>query len=183
MIKIEQTNLTTISQCQLEQQYDALIRAYADTEIEIWGENYIRISFEEYKKVIEKELVFSALLNDEVVGTILLSNHGKGHFSFGLLAVDFKHKGLGIGRKLIEKAEQKARSLGGIKMTLEILKPKNQTLPFKKQLAEWYERLGYRYLFTKSFIELKPNRVEKARLLITPSVFDCYEKELFYLSL
>lgn len=176
-ITIVQTNLDTASKKHLKQQYDVLIRAYAETEIEIWGENYIRISFEEYKMVIEKEFVFSALLNDEVVGTILLSNHGKGHFSFGLLAVDFKHKGLGIGRKLIDKAEQKARNLGGIKMTLEILKPQNQIIPFKEQLADWYQRLGYHYLFTKSFIELKPNRVEKAKLLITPSVFDCYEKD------
>lgn len=178
-MSIVQTNIDSISKKHLKQQYDVLIRAYAETEKEIWGENYIRISFEEYKKVIENEVVFSALLNDEVVGTILLSNHGKGHFSFGLLAVDFKYKGLGIGRKLIAKAEQKAKSLGGIKMTLEILKPQNQTLPFKERLAEWYKRLGYRYLFTKSFIELKPNRVEKSKLLITPSDFDCYEKEIF----
>lgn len=178
-ISIVQTNIYSISKKHLKQQYDVLIHAYADTEKEIWGENYIRISFDEYKKVIEKEIVFTAFMNDEVVGTILLSKHEDNHFSFGLLAVDSNYKGLGIGRKLIDTVEQIARELGGIKMNLEILKPQHQTLPFKEQLATWYQRLGYRYLFTKSFIELKPNRAEKAKLLFTPSVFDCYEKDLF----
>lgn len=177
-VTIVETNINTISKNHLKQQYDVLTRAYAETEIEIWGENYVRISFEEYSEVVENEIVFTAFLNSEVVGTILLSKHDNNHYSFGLLAVDFNYKGLGIGRKLIEVAEQRARDLGGVKMTLEILKPQNQVIPFKEQLANWYQRLGYHYLFTKSFIELKPNRVEKAKLLITPSVFDCYEKDL-----
>ena len=166
-----------------EEQYKILIAAYSQTEKEIWGENYVRISEEEYKELIEREYVFTAHLNGEVVGTILLSKQNETTFSFGLLAVDFSKKGLGIGRKLVSHAEQAALKLGAKEMTLEILKPKNQHAPFKQQLAEWYERQGYEYMYSADFLELKPTKIEKAKQLITPAVFDCYRKELSYDSL
>jgi GNAT superfamily N-acetyltransferase len=159
-------------------QYNLLIHAYKVTEKDIWGENYVRIEVEEYKELIEKEIVFTAKLDDEIVGTILLSNHGNQTFSFGLLAADFSKKGMGIGRKLIEAVENEAIRQGANKMVLEILKPENQFVAVKQQLAAWYERLGYSHLKTVSFIDLKPDKSEKAKLLITPSVFDCYEKKL-----
>ena len=63
-------------------------------------------------------------------------------------------------------------------MTLEVLKPKNQPVLFKEQLAEWYQRQGYQFAFSKSFLELKSAEIEKAKRLITEAVFDCYEKQL-----
>lgn len=161
-----------------EEQYNILIHAYAQTEKEIWGENYVRISSEEYQELIKREYVFTALLDDEVVGTIVLSRQNNTTFSFGLLAVDFSKKGLGIGRRLVHHVEQIAINLGGTEMTLEILKPKNQLIPFKQQLGEWYERQGYAYTHSADFLELKPTKIEKAKQLITPAVFDCYRKEL-----
>lgn len=162
----------------LKKQHALLIHAYAHTEKEIWGENYVRICWDEYRELIEKEQVFTAKLNEEVVGTILLCNHGDRVFSFGLLAVDFSKKGLGIGRKLIEKVEEWAAFLGGEKMTLEILRPTNEIPSFKQHLAQWYERLGYTFCDTLPFLQLKPDKAAKAELLITPAVFDCYEKRL-----
>ena len=159
-------------------QYNILIHAYKVTEREIWGENYVRIEVEEYKELIEKKIVFTAKLDNEAVGTILLLNNGNKTFSFGLLAVDFAKKGMGIGRKLIEAAENEAIRQGANRMVLEILKPENQYVAVKQQLAEWYERLGYNHFKTASFIDLKPDKIKKAKLLITPSVFDCYEKKL-----
>lgn len=182
-ISIQRTRLNSISKSDLERQYELLIHAYAQTEKEIWGENYVRISFDEYRQSIEQEIVFTARFNDEVVGTLLLSSAGKGVFSFGLLAVDFSKKGFGIGRKLIESAEQKAVKCGGEVMTLEILKPKNECVDFKEQLAQWYQRQGYKFTFSKSFIELKPTKIEKSKQLITEAVFDCYEKKLNSVSL
>ncbi len=178
MLSVERTNVSISSQSNFQRQYDLLIHAYAQTEKEIWGENYVRISEEEYKELIEREYVFTAHLNGEVVGTILLSKQNETTFSFGLLAVDFSKKGLGIGRKLVSHAEQTALKLGAKEMTLEILKPKNQHVPFKQQLAEWYERQGYEYAYSADFLELKPTKIEKAKQLIAPAVFDCYRKEL-----
>jgi GNAT superfamily N-acetyltransferase len=177
-ISIQRTSLNTLSQSDLKQQYELLIHAYAETEKEIWGDNYVRVSLEEYKQDIENETVFTAKLDDEVVGTILLASIAEGTFSFSLLAVDFSKKGFGIGRLLIEKAEQTALEYGGKKMSIEILKPKNEAVPFKDQLGQWYQRLGYEFTGSKSFIELKPKKVEKAKELITDAVFDCYEKKL-----
>lgn len=177
-IIVEKTNPHTICREDLNRQHELLVYAYAQTEREIWGENYVRIYLDEYKELIEKEIVFTAWLDDEVVGTILLLNLGSQTFSFGLLAADFSKKGVGIGRKLVEAAEKEAVRQGASRMILEILKPENQFVPVKKQLAEWYERLGYNHFKTASFIELKPDKIEKAKSLITPSVFDCYEKEL-----
>ena len=182
-ISIQRTNLNTLSQNDLKQQYELLIHAYAETEKEIWGENYVRVSLEEYKQDIENEIVFTAKLDDEVVGTILLASIEEDTFSFSLLAVDFSKKGFGIGRLLIEKAEQTAIELGGRRMSIEILKPKNEVVPFKDQLSEWYQRQGYELTFSKSFIELKPTKVEKAKELKTEAVFDCYEKKLNSVSL
>mgnify|MGYP003653242337 CR=1 FL=1 len=177
-VKIISSSESAGNSMNIEKQHEILINAYAETEKEIWGENYVRVSLEEYKEIIEQEIVFTALLNDEVVGTILLLDEGNHQFSFGLLAVDFSKKGHGIGRLLIEAAEQKAIELGGKVMSLEILKAKNQIVPFKDQLAEWYQRQGYQFTFSKSFIEMKPTKTEKAKSLITEAVFDCYEKNL-----
>jgi GNAT superfamily N-acetyltransferase len=181
-VKIISTRESAGNSTNIEKQHEILINAYAETEKEIWGENYVRVSLEEYKEIIEQEIVFTALLNDEVVGTIQLSDLGNHHFSFGLLAVDFSKKGHGIGRLLIEAAEQKAIDLGGKVMSLEILKAKNKYVPFKVQLAEWYQRQGYKFTFSKSFIEMKPTKTEKAKSLITEAVFDCYEKNLISVS-
>lgn len=167
----------------LKKQYEILIQAYAETETEIWGENYVRISLNEYRELIENEMVFTAFLENELVGTLFLSDNGNCVFSFGLLAVDFSKKGFGIGRALIKTAEQTAIKLGGEVMALEILKPRNQSVPFKEQLAKWYQRQGYEFVFSKSFIELKPTKIEKAKELITDAVFDCYEKKLNSVSL
>lgn len=178
MLFIEQTNLSVASSHKIQQQHCVLIHAYAVTETEIWGKNYVRISEEEYNDLIKNEHVYTASLNDEVVGTILLSRHNATTFSFGLLAVDFSKRGMGIGRKLVEHVEREALELGGKTMTLEILRPKHVVVPFKKQLAEWYERQGYQFTHSADFLELKPTKIEKAKQLVAPAVFDCYRKEL-----
>ena len=86
----------------IQRQYELLIDAYEKTEREIWGANYCRISKEDYLSLVESQSVYTAYLNDEVVGTICLNVESPTTCSFGLLAADFSKKGLGIGRKLIE---------------------------------------------------------------------------------
>ena len=63
-------------------------------------------------------------------------------------------------------------------MKIEILRPSNVELPQKKQLDAWYQRQGYNFLNSMSFVERKPDKAQKALALITPSQFDCYEKVL-----
>ena len=50
--------------------HEILILAYALTEVEVLGENYVRITFDEYNDLIEKDEILMALWNNEVVGGI-----------------------------------------------------------------------------------------------------------------
>lgn len=183
IIRIQKTDLATHTMDDIRRQHAILIANYAETEKEIWGENYERVSFQEYLQTIKEQNVFTAYIDNEVVGTISCIRESDSIYSFGLLAVDFNFKGKGVGRKLIEVVEKLAIDNGAKHMHLEILKPQSKMLPVKQQLAKWYERMGYHYVDTKTFLALKSDKIEKAKNLITPSVFDCYEKNLNYVSL
>ncbi|MFH1197102.1 MAG: GNAT family N-acetyltransferase [bacterium] len=56
--------------------------------------------------------IFFALLENQVVGTCAMLNHGDGLYEIGKMAVTKKLRGYGIGRKLLNKCVQKAKSLG-----------------------------------------------------------------------
>lgn len=162
----------------ISEAYTILIHAYAETEVEVWGENYSRISREEFEELIAKGEVYFSYIDEKVVGCIHYKLLDEKTFSFGLLAVDFTQKGKRIGQNLIEHVEQLSRERGGEKMILEILKPEEGEVEFKNFLHNWYTRLGYVYESTIPFLALKQEKVEKAKLLKVPSVFDCYSKKL-----
>ncbi len=162
----------------LDRAYEILIYAYAQTEVEVWGENYSRISRNEYDELIQKGEIYFSFDDESVNGCIQISSIDDKTFSFGLLAADFNQKGKGIGRELIAFVENIARDNGGEKMILEILKPAKIEVEFKTILHNWYTRLGYKYEETIGFLELKTEKVEKAKQLKVPSVFDCYSKKL-----
>lgn len=178
ILRIEIADPLRMSPAEIARTYGLMIEAYAETESEIWGENYVRMPAEEYYVLIEKGEVLLARLQGEIVGTIWVHPLRKKEFGFGLLAADFAHKGLGIGRALIAAAEEFARTRGGRQMVIEILRPADFELPFKTVLADWYIRLGYQPAGTVSFLTLRSEKVEKAKLLKVPSVFDMYTKAL-----
>ena len=55
---------------------------------------------------------------------------------FGLLSIDPDYQGRGLGRKLIEQAEQFCRDAGCSRMQIRVLNHRTELPPF-------YERLGY----------------------------------------
>lgn len=178
MITIELASRSQMTQADIDRAYSLLIIAYAETEKEIWGKNYSRLSLDEFIKLIDANEFYIARLNDEIVGSIHTSRLDSESFGFGLLSADFAQKGLGIGRKLIETAENHAKRKGAKFMKIEILRPSNRELPQKKKLDKWYRRQGYVFLKSMSFVDRKPDKAEKALRLITPTQFDCYEKVL-----
>lgn len=178
MIKIEPAIIDNLSEDEIVCMHEILRHAYAVTEIDIWGENYVRINWNEFVDLIRKDEIILARMKNEIVGSIHTFKISDNSFSFGLLSVDFTKKGNGIGRLLIAAAEKRAIDSGATIMELEILKPKDTEISIKKVLHDWYLRLGYIYTDTFSFIERKPDKIEKAKKLITPSVFDCYKKKL-----
>lgn len=173
MLQIQSAKLA--SHQQRMQLYDFLIIAYAVTEIEVWGPNYVRIEFEDYNLLIEKGEVLMAMYDGEVVGGIHFSRRGDVMYSFSLLCADFNKSGLGIGRALIEEVEKIAKSNGAEAIEIEILRPRGIEVPFKVRLNDWYEKLGYHYTSSENFALVRP---EKAKKLVTPSDFDHYLKKL-----
>lgn len=155
--------------------YEILRIAYALTEIEVWGENYVRINFEDFNKLIEKDEIIAAWLNDEPVGSIHTYPRSADTWSFSLLSADFDKKGNGIGQALIDAAENRAKSRGGKYMQLEILRPRDMEVPFKLRLDAWYRKLGYQFTHAEDFSKVKPI---KANNLVNPCNFDYYKKSL-----
>ncbi len=178
MIKVENAILEQLSKEELDRTFALFIHAYAVTEKEIWGENYSRLTLDEFKELINANEVYIARIENEIVGSIHAFRLDHESFSFGLLSADFNRKGLVIGRKLIETAENHAVSEKAKFMKIEILRPSNVELAQKKQLDEWYRRQGYEFINSSSFVDLKPDKAEKALKMITPTQFDCYEKKL-----
>lgn len=63
---------------------------------------------------------------------------GKDVGYFGMFAVDPQRQGGGIGRQVMEAAEKYAKE------TLELTRLEMTVIWTRKELLEWYERLGYR---------------------------------------
>lgn len=149
--------------------------AYATTETEIWGENYVRMSFEEYNALIDKGVILVAYLEEEIAGCIHFYPSKETSYGFSLLATRLGFTGKGVGRALIEESERRAKANGAQYMDIEILRPRDFDVPVKLTLKTWYESLGYYYTYSENFANRRP---EKAKKLVVPSNFDCYRKEL-----
>ncbi len=178
MIKIEQIDLNKQSVSTLNKMYAILIHAYAETEREVWGNNYARIKFDDYKDIINRGEIFGAFIEGKIVGSVHVYNKDDEAYSFGLLSADFDLKGKGIGKSLVNYIEQYALVNGAKFMDLEILRPIEIEVPFKVFLKNWYTKMGYKFVYSGTFTELKPNEAAKADKLIQPCAFDCYRKVL-----
>ena len=72
---------------------------------------------------------------DEIIGAVRVSTDGdRGHF--GMLSVAPEAQGTGLGRALIESAEEFARARGCTWMDLEVASPRAELPPF-------YRKFGY----------------------------------------
>lgn len=78
--------------------------------------------------------------NGALVGCVLIIDEGKRHGRhvayLGMLTVDPKRQSGGLGRRLIEAAEQRARELGAEIMEMTVIKQ-------RRELIDWYLRRGY----------------------------------------
>ena len=82
---------------------------------------------------------------------------------FGLLSIDPSYQGLGLGRKLVEQAEESCRREGRPLMRIRVLNHRTELPPF-------YEKLGYHIAGTEEV-----EQVPSARL---PYHFIVMEKQL-----
>lgn len=63
--------------------------------------------------------ILFARVGDEIAGTCALIPEGEGRFELSKMAVDERHQGLGLGRKLLEAAAAAFKELGGTELFLE----------------------------------------------------------------
>lgn len=78
-----------------------------------------------------------------VVGCVYIEPRGDRSY-LGLLSVDPQRQGTGLGRRLLQAAEDFARAHGSHAMDLRIISPRAELLPF-------YRRLGYIEVGTSPF--------------------------------
>jgi GNAT superfamily N-acetyltransferase len=79
-----------------------------------------------------------------LVGCVYIEARGERSY-LGLLSVEPKRQGSGLGRKLMAEAENFARAAGSRAMDLRVISPRAE------QLLPFYLRLGYRETGTRPF--------------------------------
>jgi GNAT superfamily N-acetyltransferase len=176
MLQIKSTYNTKLTEVEIKQLHEIIRIAYEKTEEEIWGKNYVRIFYEEFKALVNKGDFLVAFLNGEIVGGVQAYLRKEGVYSFSLLGVDFNHGGKGIGTALINEVEKEAESKGATQVDIEILRVRDVDVKHKLVLANYYERLGYRYTHSDDCSCIIPEW--KYKLLVAPSDFDFYTKKL-----
>ena len=150
-------------------------RVYATAEEGLWRPGADRTTAAEVTELIRLGELAVARLNGRIVGAVRIQRLDDEVGEFGMLAADPDHRGIGIGRRLVDFAERLTTDRGLRTMRLELLVPQTWTHPTKTFLHDWYTRIGYRVVRKGSIEEQYPSL---APLLATPSDFVIYHKTL-----
>jgi N-acetylglutamate synthase-like GNAT family acetyltransferase len=121
--------------------------------------------------------ITTARLDGKIVGCIRVQQLSDQVCEFGMLAASFEQRGTGIGRELVQFAEQHAREIGREVMQLEVLVPREWAHPSKEFLIGWYTRIGYQIVRKGTIEESYP---DLAPHLATPCDFLVYHKSVRY---
>ncbi|MGN9908480.1 GNAT family N-acetyltransferase [Phytohabitans sp. LJ34] len=154
---------------------DLVNRVYADAEKGLWREGAERTSPDELAGVVQAGELAVARLDGHVVGAVRVRRLDSGEGEFGMLVADPDHRGIGLGRRLVDFAEGWAREQGATTMRLELLVPREWDHPVKEFLRGWYTHAGYRPVRRGSLADDYP---ALAPLLATPCDFVIYHKPL-----
>ncbi|MFY7114471.1 GNAT family N-acetyltransferase [Enterobacter cloacae complex sp. SHL020] len=111
------------------------------------------ISAEQHLEYAKRGLSWLALANDQPIGFILAEAHSSSLFIVEL-SVDLDWQGKGIGRQLIARAADHARTLGLASLTLTTFRD----VPWN---ALFYAKLGFEYV-AELTPELREKREEEA---------------------
>ncbi|MBK9191978.1 MAG: GNAT family N-acetyltransferase [Crocinitomicaceae bacterium] len=175
MVSVYSAKEKNLSASEIQTLYEIIIKAYADTEYQMWGMNYVRVTLDDFQKFIEADQILVEFLNNKIAGGIRYYPLDQNTYSFGLFGADFSLSGKGIGRKLIEAVELQVTKSGGTSIKIEILRPRDFEIPIKTKLHDWYQKLGYAFVESIPFEEKFP---ERAKGILVPCMFDYYEKKL-----
>lgn len=154
---------------------DLINEVYDDAESGMWKRKGTRTNPAEVERLLRAQALILAKIDDVLVGSVNVNLLGNGVGEFGMLVVDRKYRGEGIGSVLVRHAEKWAREHTCHTMRLEILTPRNWTHPSKKFLRQWYSRMGYAPHTTEPFESMYPELVLE---LATECDFTVWHKSL-----
>jgi GNAT superfamily N-acetyltransferase len=148
---------------------------YAVAESGLWREGMERTTAAELVQDIRAGEIVVATRNGEIAGALRLHDVADDMSEFGLLVADPAQRSTGVGRALLDFAEQHSRDRGLRAMQLELLVPREWSHPSKEFLIGWYGRRGYELARLTTMDDAYPHL---APLLATPCDLQIREKRL-----
>jgi deazaflavin-dependent oxidoreductase (nitroreductase family) len=149
--------------------------AYSVAEAGLWVQGTERTTPEQLAEIARDGNLLVASVADRLVGCARVRAVDAATAELGLLATAPDQWGKGIGRALVEAAEDLARARGAVTMELLLLDPSDPTHQGKGQLRTWYERLGYQFVRAAPIEEVSTHAAEE---LATPCRFLVFRKSL-----
>ena len=160
----------------IEQLTDLVNDVYATAECGLWRDGFTRTTTSEVAELIaDRQVAVATIADGLVVGSMQLHQICEDTSEFGMLVADPDHRGAGIGRALLDFAEQDSRDRGLRAIQLELLVPRTWRHPSKEFLKSWYGRRGFRHIQTRRMDDTHPHL---APLLATPCDLEVHEKPL-----
>lgn len=154
---------------------DLINVVYSVAEEGLWGDGFKRTTAPELASLVAAQQIAVATLDGDIAGTIHIEDVEDDTTIFGMLAAASAHRSEGVGRALVDYAEQDSAQRGRRTMRLELLVPVGWNHPNKEFLKGWYGRRGYEVVRTGSMDDLYPHL---AVLLACPCDLLIYEKAL-----
>ena len=148
---------------------------YETAESGLWREGKTRTTTAQLAELIAAGEIAVATRDGRIAGLVRLHDIADDTSEFGMLAADPGRRGTGVGRALVDFAEEHSRARGLRAIRLELLVPRAWTHPSKEFLKGWYGRRGYRLVRTTTLDESYP---QLAPLLATECDLEVHEKPL-----
>lgn len=115
---------------------------YQDAVVDLWRKCNLVVPQNDPVEDIQRKLIFQpdlffvAILDDKVIGSIMVGYEGhRGWLNY--LAVLPEHQRRGYGRKLVEKAVDELKRLGCLKVNLQVRRS-------NVSVVEFYKHLGFK---------------------------------------
>jgi len=117
-------------------------QAYFWSEAEQWIADKERTNNAEIEALLAAGELLLAFAADELSGVVAIKLRDPTLAEFGMLASASESRSTGIGGSLVDAAEDWARGQGRSQMEIEIVRAEPPNA-HKRQLHDWYLRLGY----------------------------------------
>lgn len=149
---------------------------YAIAESGLWRDGATRTTVSEIAELVAAgQIAVAASPDGDIVGSVHIHQIRADATEFGMLVAAPDHRSTGIGRTLLDFAEQYSRDQDMRAIQLELLVPRTWRHPSKEFLKSWYGRRGYRHTLTRRMDDAHPHL---APLLTTPCDLEVHEKPL-----